>query len=422
MLASPKNRLKTRCFNRENSAGNVEMTKTSSTYSICSDGGIEFTPPHKKLANLNESQDFSPNVLDSSFSPTTFTSQAVIVESPEVGWKWNNSSNSSMELKTHTPDSAIVRNSSSASCNSSSIESYGISNANRMKISNNLRRRKLGRKIENEFRQLERIRAENSLKQRCIKLQQQLTNAGTSNSINNVVNIVIEDQESESAAHIDELTDLNNVNDVMKQETDVINDETNETNSQAKPLDEFFNDSFTDLILSSATEEIESQMYTQTRQITETSTPTKNTLEAFNNSDIKNSMTPTNNKNGKHSFYMKFLEDDCTDDLLLSLDDVILQDNQSKKSKSLFQRYKSMPTANQLEYKTEPTPHPNTVKSTHKTSPTSDSRCIKRHSSSQLLKPTALNNAICKLIISEFLVKSIFNSISIYFVLSNSYR
>ncbi|XP_037809645.1 uncharacterized protein LOC119602286 [Lucilia sericata] len=366
--ASPQNRLKTSTSNgaintRELNTNRETLQRSPSVISICSDGGIECTPPHKKMImNLDDSLDYSPKVFDSSFSPTCLLSQTLAIDSPEVGWKWSrHTANGGSRVcgiddnSTRTPDSAYAADSSFASAGSSSTEVGNVrtrGDSYQQRIAYDARR-------EQELRRVEKTRAEEKLKQRCAKLQEQLKSAGTQSSKtksqNNKDNIK---NSSNSSSLLDvEMKSLSKSDAAVKIHTP-------EKIKKPELLNDFFNDSDSDCFLLEATQEIESKMEAKTQpaytnfanNTPKSSTSSECTSIPHANSAPAATTTPpppppnvdlsssnSTNKEKRSSFYMKFLEDDCPDDWFVSLDEVVLQATQTKKPRTSLQRYKSMP-------------------------------------------------------------------------------
>lgn len=408
---------------------NSEVSRSPSMYSVCSDGGIECTPPHKKstmrLDDVGDG-DYSPKVFDNSFSPSCFLSQTMAVDSPEVGWKWKRHTASigvGGESTTRTPDSAYAADSSFTSAGSSSTEM--MTNARARSDNYNKRIAKDARK-EQELRRFEKTRADEKLKQRCAKLQEQLKSAGEQKPL------ISQSDCSEktltcnaSATPIDyEFITPTTTTTTLKLESPL---STNHKSVAAlaceDSLNDFFNDSDADCFLLAVTQEIESKIDLKPQTTTRTSpqcitTNTKaeekskpnasNSNSNSTSSSTTNSSSPSTSSNTctpltkekRSSFYMKFLEDDCTDDWFISLDDVILQATQPKKPRTSLQRYKSMPTkgnddkvaATTAVAKSDPMLNDSTDSFVESPALSSGSRSkIKRHSSSHALSPASAN-------------------------------
>ncbi|KAM7360996.1 uncharacterized protein ACRADG_009131 [Cochliomyia hominivorax] len=409
--ASPQNRLKPSTSNGAINTREVNINcetpqRSPSVISICSDGGIECTPPHKKMImNLDDSFDYSPKVFDSSFSPTCLLSQTLAIDSPEVGWKWSRHSNGEVgiggrrsgieENSTRTPDSAYAADSSFASASSSSTEFIGNPRLRgdtfQQRITYDGRREDQRKMMEQELRRVEKTRAEEKLKERCAKLQEQLKSAGTQNSKMKCQNLKqkqnnLSSISSLNAVDVKSNTTTSNINSKLKIKSNSSSDvemktlSTALTSSDAKVvkfqrsekeenpelLNDFFNDSDSDCFLLQATQEIESKMEAKTQPVfanfastTPKSSTSSECISIPHASSApaatttpppfpNKSFTPiadsnSDNKEKRSSFYMKFLEDDCTDDWFVSLDESVLQATQTKKPRTSLQRYKSMP-------------------------------------------------------------------------------
>lgn len=430
--------------NRDSNATNkVDVPRSPSVISICSDGGIECcTPPHKKVSMyFDDCGDYSPKVFDSSFSPSCLLSQTLAIDSPEVGWKWNRySTDSKDEISTRTPDSAYAADSSFTSAGSSSTEI----NARARNDTYNQRMAYDARR-EQQLRKVEKTRADLKLKQRCAKLQEQLKSAGTQKSNSSSPKNSLVEKNGNAISSSSSSCTLKSTDTEMTSQTMVTTTtksfssmeiDLGTVGNASETINDFFNDSDEDCFLLAATQEIESKMSAQQQQkspattmiTTNNITTVHNTVNvAKNNSDKlkKNTNTsppkspPTTSagclsatKEKRSSFYMKFLEDDCPDDWFVSLDEVIEQATQSKKPRTSFQRYKSMPmnsndtegdrSASKTSASSDPTLNGNEsedlfveskgMPSSSKASLALRSK-IKRHSSSNALSPS---NANCK--------------------------
>ncbi|XP_023290993.2 uncharacterized protein LOC111674580 [Lucilia cuprina] len=365
--ASPQNRLKTSTSNsaintRELNNNHETLQRSPSVISICSDGGIECTPPHKKMImNLDDSLDYSPKVFDSSFSPTCLLSQTLAIDSPEVGWKWsrhatNGGSRGGSKCgiddnSTRTPDSAYAADSSFASAGSSSTEVGNVrsrADSYQQRIAYDARR-------EQELRRVEKTRAEEKLKQRCAKLQEQLKSAGTQSS-------KTKSQNKDNVKHSSNSSSLLDVEmKSLPKSEPAVKIHTPEKIKKPELLNDFFNDSDSDCFLLEATQEIESKMEAKTQPAyinfanktpKSSSSSECNSIPHANSAPAATTTPPpiadlsssnSTNKEKRSSFYMKFLEDDCPDDWFVSLDEVVLQATQTKKPRTSLQRYKSMP-------------------------------------------------------------------------------
>lgn len=425
---------------RDCNANCEALQRSPSVISICSDGGIECTPPHKKIImNLDDSMDYSPKVFDSSFSPTCMLSQTLAIDSPEVGWKWNRNTAAGRgagggceeNTSTHTPDSAYAADSSFASAGSSSTELKTKVRTRGERLAYDARREDQRKMLEQELRRVEKTRAEEKLKQRCAKLQEQLKSAGTQKSNATSQNTMVTSNSSGNKRSSSSIS----MDVEMKSQTSMTSTTTTTAstvkmkrpNSKKETLNDFFNDSDSDCFLLAATQEIESILDVKTQpafiDLTKNSTRSTNSpansisspcdsLTHANSAPAATTTPTTSSANKKHetkekrsSFYMKFLEDDCPDDWFVSLDDAILQATQSKKPRTSFQRYKSMPT----ETATIGAPAANidcntNIESTrlaniseHNASPTSSNLSrMKRHSSTHSLSPASSN---CKFLV-----------------------
>uniref|UniRef100_A0A1A9VQP4 Uncharacterized protein n=1 Tax=Glossina austeni TaxID=7395 RepID=A0A1A9VQP4_GLOAU len=287
-----------------------------------SDGGVEYTPPHKKLINLDDSFEYSPKLLDNSFSPSCLQSQTLVIESAEVGWKWNGSSKG-VQLAANN-EAPNLDNSSSTLDNVGAELNSGLG-TNKIRSIYNVRREEERKKLELEIRKAKKKLTDQKLKERCDKLRQQLKGVNKQKPI------------AASA-----------FNNSKKPSPSIVKDL--ETAVASNSLDDFFNDSVSDGLLVAAvaaTQEIENkEEYITQSTFSECSTSSHCTKNADieSNSEYEMSVTPTSSKGEKRSsFYSKFLEDDFSDDLILSLDECLLQATQAKTPKTPLQRYKSMP-------------------------------------------------------------------------------
>uniref|UniRef100_A0A1I8N6L6 Uncharacterized protein n=1 Tax=Musca domestica TaxID=7370 RepID=A0A1I8N6L6_MUSDO len=437
-----------------------EVTRSPSIISISSDGGIECcTPPHKKIGMcVDDCGDYSPKLFDSSFSPSCLLSQTLAIDSPEVGWKWSRySAGSKEELSSRTPDSAYAADSSFTSAGSSSTE---ITNARtRERLAYDALR-------EQQIRKVEKTRADQKLKQRCAKLQEQLKSAGTQKSSSSTGS-------SNSTSQTVTSTSSSSTPATISADTVVsITQSTPSTVKMASPpdavcsvgesIDDFFNDSDEDCFLLAATQEVESMMNDKndaTKNCNKAVTPTASSKQLSltkinekpfpSKTDEKPSSSRMNDKSSskmdyeettasiadtsleladtsstscasatkekRSSFYMKFLEDDCPDDWFVSLDEIIEKATQTKKPRTSFQRYKSLPMNNNNDVEgkstipkvitySDPVLNGNTSKkdtiveapgksssSASTTSSSSVRSVIKRHSSSHALSPSNAN-------------------------------
>ncbi|KAL9892820.1 uncharacterized protein ACN2A1_008201 [Glossina fuscipes fuscipes] len=296
--------------------------RSSQSPSFNSDGG-ECTPPRKKLINLDDSFEYSPKLLNNSFSPSYLQSQTLVIESAEVGWKWNGSSKAvQLAANTDSPNSG----NSSSSLNTVGTELNSDLGTSKTRSTYNVRREEERKKLELEIRRAKKKRADQKLKERCDKLREQLKGISKQKPI-----------QGASA-----------INNSKEPSPSIVQDLEPAVNSNS--LDDFFNDSVSDGLLIAAvaaTQEIENKKeYITQNTFSECSTSSycKKDMESSNNG-YGMPVTPTTSKGEKRSsFYSKFLEDDFSDDLILSLDEVLLQANQAKTPKTPLQRYKSMPT------------------------------------------------------------------------------
>lgn len=398
--------------------------RSPSVISICSDGGIECTPPHKKMAiNMDETLDFSPKMFDSSFSPNCLLSQTLAIDSPEVGWKWSRHPAKSSDLSrkaestsVRTPDSAYAADSSFASAGSSSTEvgSNGHIRGNCSKQRNAFGARRDQRKImEQELRRVEHTRAEEMLKQRCAKLQEQLKSAGTQNVKPNTL-----PKEGILKKYVDTTCESSNRLQ-MKSANTAVKFQTPEKLEKPDNLSDFFNDSEMDGFLLEATQDIESKIVAKTQPAfvncasttqqssiyTECSStpharsaPAATTTPPCNKSLLppaSMSSASSENSDKRSSLYMKFLEDDFPDEWFVSLDEVILQAIENKKPRNSLQRYKSMPTetaGTSKDLLNKKDNNDNCILNTNliekETTPSSSTLSkMKRHSSTHMLSP-----------------------------------
>uniref|UniRef100_A0A1B0FQZ5 Uncharacterized protein n=1 Tax=Glossina morsitans morsitans TaxID=37546 RepID=A0A1B0FQZ5_GLOMM len=286
-----------------------------------SDGGIEYTPPRKKLINLDDSFEYSPKLLENSFSPSCLQSQTLVIESAEVGWKWNGSSKG-VQLPANN-DAPNLGNSSSALNNVGTELSSGLG-TNKTRSIYNVRREEERKKLELEIRKAKKKLADQKLKERCDKLREQLK--------------CVNKQKPIQASAF---------NNSKKPSPSIAKDL--EIAVASNSLDDFFNDSVSDDLLIAAvaaTQEIENKKeYITQNTFSECSTSSycKKSTESSNN-EYGMPVTPTSSKGEtRSSFYAKFLEDDFSDDLILSLDECLLEANQAKTPKTPLHRYKSMP-------------------------------------------------------------------------------
>uniref|UniRef100_A0A1I8PMK9 Uncharacterized protein n=1 Tax=Stomoxys calcitrans TaxID=35570 RepID=A0A1I8PMK9_STOCA len=445
--SSPQNIAKTAASNsvaanNRESSTTTEVPRSPSVISICSDGGIECcTPPQKRNGMFTDDcGDYSPKVFDSSFSPSCLLSQTLAIDSPEVGWKWSRySAGSKEEIATRTPDSAYAADSSFTSAGSSSTE---LINA-RARTETYNQRMAYDALREQHLRKVEKTRADQKLKLRCAKLQEQLKGAGTQKSSPSPNNGFDKSEATTSSCTLT-ATDADMATSQSTTSTVKMVSPMDTMEKVTPKLNDFFNDSDEDCFLLAATQEIETQMNAQNQtQPTQNPCKAKTTTSLLSSNDKSKSKTATHSSSSntflpsssspatcadspkqekRSSFYMKFLEDDCPDDWFISLDDIIEQATQSKKPRTSFQRYKSMPANsndvannNQNTSKTKTTTSDTTLNeslfndsllveameaaTSSSTTPSSSSTSttlrskIKRHSSSHVLSPS---NANCK--------------------------
>lgn len=351
---------------------------------------MDFASPNSSRT-VSTVMELSPRIPDIYQSPSQqfLYSQTWAIDSSEVGWKWNPQSNSPLEplprrrilASTGTPDSSGAADSSynSASSGGTNAEIFQI-NGNSQLLSRSYQQKQLMcssrsfwrekhfRKLDLELRLKEEARAEQTLKQRCDKLQEHLKSAGTSSLtnihnnihiINNNINIKIkevnlpkansnllsEDGNDENIVpHVKNIplsASIENIEDSLSQLK--ANDDSNHS-----LMEDFFNDSLSDDILLAATQEVESKLETKSKpEISMQTEPTKQTDIEMAASEPKTECeTPTSSrkKRARPSFYMKFLEDDCPEDWFASLDEAVLKATQpARNARSPFHRYKSMP-------------------------------------------------------------------------------
>ncbi|XP_020811451.1 uncharacterized protein LOC110186578 [Drosophila serrata] len=264
----------------------------SSAVSITDD--VESTPPHKRQPSLDDSVDFSPR-LDVSLSPHCLFSQTLAIESPEVGWRWNRSSNA-------TTDSGFDSAELSVRDRRRQITFKGCEDR-RSQLDNNQWR-------------AQQMRARDLLKERCDKLHRQLDQVAVSEKVPEPmetprVSVPVaartrsaskrpspESQPPEPALPV------------------------------ADPMVDFLNDSESDMFLLEASQQLESKLEEQKPPKPAGTTPT------------------SHHKAKRPSFYMKFLEDESeSEDWLSALEEAVQQATMPpKKPRNSLQRYKSMPT------------------------------------------------------------------------------
>ncbi|XP_017475173.1 PREDICTED: uncharacterized protein LOC108365614 isoform X2 [Rhagoletis zephyria] len=370
--------------------------KSPSETSLSTDVGIECTPPHKKI-NLDESVDYSPKCFDTSYSPTCLLSQTLSSNSPEVGWKWGKRSVDEQLETAVTPDSAYAADSSLTSAGSSSTEV--INSVGRIRSESHvqpfayeMRREEQRRRLEIQMRRAEKLRADELLKQRCARLEEQLHEAEKRRREGMEKKI---DSEIQSQSQNVEI--LESFPKLLQTEEAVVEDIFTNKNDT---LDDFLNDSNDDGIMLIASQQVESNIVDITQKSSievlksaensYNSTKKENSSESETSRLSKETIAPER-QDKRSSQYMKFLEDD---DLFLSIDEVILQDTQqAKKPRNNFQRHNSMPintsaigSAKAAEIKpTVSTSKSNEIMSTASTTNTVYSLKMKRHASSHAL-------------------------------------
>lgn len=387
----------------------LRTPKTPSITSLSSDGGIECTPPHKKF-NLDDSVEYSPKCLDNSFSPGSLLSQTLSSNSPEVGWKWGRRTTDE-QIDTATPDSAYAADSSFNSAGSSSREVISRigrfrSDSHAKRFAYEIRKEEQLRKLEIQMRRAKKLHADELLKQRCAKLQEQLREAEKRRKQEMEKKLEIQEQLqrqeekrkiSEGTAELESTTELAEINDIFAT--------TNDT------LDDFFNDSDSDDLLLEASQQLESKIVELTQKPEMKATRTavySNVSVQTNNKEInrENTLTVANREEKRSSLYMKFLEDDTPDDWLLSLDDEILQATQQSKTRNSLQRHHSMPTNTLMTSATGSAGASKRISTIASSAlQTSSSRVIntavssqkiKRHSSSIVLRSSTSTASNCK--------------------------
>ncbi|XP_017052822.1 uncharacterized protein LOC108095988 [Drosophila ficusphila] len=304
---------------------------------------VESTPPHKQKASLDDSVDFLPR-LDISMSPNCMFSQTLGTESPEVGWRWNQSSNA-------TTDS-------------------GFDSAEIGSLSQKERRRQIAFKgwedrrtqLDNEQWRAQQMRANILLKERCAKLNSQMDQIAVS-----------EPEDSLQTPKIPPPVAARTRSACKKTSSEPLLPEP----AAADPMADFLNDSDSDLFLLEASQQIESKIVPQEPPKPSTTT------------------TPTShNKAKRPSFYMKFLEDESeSEDWLSALEEAVQQATMPKKPRTSLQRYKSMPTTGDSSSGVSTLTNlmagkgTNTSTSASSSSELKDTPRIKRHASSHALSP-----------------------------------
>uniref|UniRef100_A0A6P4EH03 Uncharacterized protein LOC108043309 n=1 Tax=Drosophila rhopaloa TaxID=1041015 RepID=A0A6P4EH03_DRORH len=306
---------------------------------------VECTPPHKHKPSLDDSVDFSPR-LDISLSPNCLFSQTLATESPEVGWRWNRSSNA-------TTDS-------------------GFDSAEIGSLSQRERRRQIAFKgcedrrsqLDNEQWRAQQMRANVLLKERCARLNSQMDQVAVSEA---VVPIQAPRIPPPLSARTRSACKLISTETVLP------------PTAAADPMADFLNDSETDLFLLEASQQLESDIKPQDAPKPSLST------------------TPTSHhKTKRPSFYMKFLEDESeSEDWLTALEEAVQQATMPKKPRTSLQRYNSMPTTGDSSSGVSTLtnvmagkgPATYTSASSSSGSELKDTPRIKRHASSHALSP-----------------------------------
>ncbi|XP_067625373.1 uncharacterized protein [Eurosta solidaginis] len=329
--------------------------KSPSMSSISSDGGVVCTPPHKKFS-LDDSVEYSPRFCDSINSPSNLLSQTLTSNSPEVSWKWGRHSvDEQIGSFAITPDSASGAENNVTSAGSS--KSDVRNSLGRMRVESHTQRfayekqkEEHRRKLEIEMRRAEKLRADELLKQRCAKLEEQLRETQkrrkqsmeSNNQSPSKCQKETNNNNSKNSAdsHRAAVVDFAKIEDIFSNGNDT--------------FDDFFNDSAADDILLEATQQVESKIEELAQKapndvvIAKTNSAkmySNNEKKACERAEIQKRVSNSEQHEKRSSLYMKFLEDDSPDDWFLSLDDVILQaTQQSKKPRNSFQRHNSMPT------------------------------------------------------------------------------
>lgn len=314
---------------------------SSAVVGITSD--LESTPPHKHKPSLDDSVDFSPR-LDISLSPSCLFSQTLATESPEVGWRWNRSSNA-------TTDS-------------------GFDSAEIGSLSQRERRRQIAFKgvedrrsqLDNEQWRAQQMRANVLLKERCARLNSQLEQIAVSEPVMPL-------KTPKAPSPVAPRTRLTCTKATPEPVLSPV--------AASDPMADFLNDSETDLFLLEASQQLESK------------------IEHHEPPKPSTSTTPTRHHTAKRpSFYMKFLEDESEgEDWLNALEEAVQQATMPKKPRTSLQRYKSMPTTGDscsgVSTLTNVTANSNACTSASSASGSElrDTPRIKRHASSHALSP-----------------------------------
>ncbi|XP_012156677.1 uncharacterized protein LOC101451923 isoform X2 [Ceratitis capitata] len=368
---------------------NLRTPKSSSITSLNSDGGIECTPPHKKF-NLDDSVEYSPKCFDVSFSPGCLLSQTLCSNSPEVGWKWNRRSTDE-QVQSATPDSAYAAESSFTSAGSSNTGvsgTFGRTRSDSLNYRNTyeMRREEQRRKLEIQMRRAEKIRADELLKQRCARLQEQMRESEERRQRELQAQKKIQEQRQQ-VTQPELIAELAAVNDIFSKDN--------------YTTDDFFNDSETDGLLLEASQQMESKIEELVQNpevrnnaaettVVVSKVPTVTRNAGSESSVMLKPYSTADRSEKRSSLYMKFLEDDLPNDWFLELDDVILKATQETKPRNIFQRHNSMPsnTVSVSSSAAASNPIPTKTLANASSSTASSSTKIKRHVSSQALRPS----------------------------------
>ncbi|KAH8381815.1 hypothetical protein KR009_000443 [Drosophila setifemur] len=371
----------------------------SSIATILDDG--EGTPPHKRATSLDDSVDFSPG-LDLSQSPNYLCSQTFGTQSPEVGWRWNRSSNVTTDSGFHSAE-INLENQSDRDRRRQGLNFKGCED------------RRI--QLDNKQWRAQQMRVRELLKERCNKLHRQLDQ------------VIVSEKSEKPTAKV-----ASPVRTRMRSATKKTQPEPAPPAApptKPDPMADFLNDSESDLFLLEASQQLESKMDKQDSPkptVTAITTPTRHhtakRLSFLNDSEsdlflleasqqLESKMekqdppkptvtaitTPTSHhKTKRPSFYMKFLEDESeSEDWLTALEEAVQQATNPKKPRSALQRYKSMPTtgnsASGVSTLTNVTAGRGSSTSTSASSAsgsalaTLDAPRIKRHASSHALSP-----------------------------------
>ncbi|KAH8338414.1 hypothetical protein KR059_003158 [Drosophila kikkawai] len=259
-------------------------TPGSPTSAVSIADAVEGTPPHKRQPSLDDSVDFSPR-LDVSLSPHCLFSQTLAIESPEVGWRWNRSSNA-------TTDSGFDSAELSVRDRRRQITFKGCEDRRSQ--------------MDNSQWRAQQMRARDLLKERCDKLHRQLDQVVVSEEVPKPAPVAARTRSASKRP----------------------SPEPAPAAQAPDPMADFLNDSETDMFLMEASQQLESQLVAQEPPKPVGTTPT------------------SHHKAKRPSFYMKFLEDESeSEDWLSALEEAVQQATMpAKKSRNSLQRYKSMPT------------------------------------------------------------------------------